>query len=339
MATLAKTVFFQKTLQHLKQPHQYLQKWLRVNRCQIATYPWPVLNSPHCSRLRGSLSHGYVRTTEGGQVSKHSAVILTCRFHQKCCLHTSSFTLAGHNKWSKVKHIKGPKDSEKSLMTAKVISQMRVAVREGGHNPESNPELSHLINVAKSKGVPKSTVENFLKNATKSKHKVNQAICEVQGPKGAAVVVEYMTDNQKRTRDELLKIVRKHGCSVAAQGTLLYAFKRKGILEVNEPEGQSPLTFDMAMDLAIELGAEDVLEEEENGKPMYKLICDKADFRSVREALHKTPYQCGMASLDYIAETTTELNASELEKIGSLISDLEMHPDVTRISHNVTEES
>lgn len=44
-------------------------------------------------------------------------------------IHTSSSDLAGHNKWSKVKYIKGPKDHEKSMITSKIITQMKVAVR------------------------------------------------------------------------------------------------------------------------------------------------------------------------------------------------------------------
>lgn len=44
-------------------------------------------------------------------------------------LHSSTSDFAGHNKWSKVKYIKGPKDHERSMITSKVVSQMRVIMK------------------------------------------------------------------------------------------------------------------------------------------------------------------------------------------------------------------
>ena len=44
-------------------------------------------------------------------------------------VHTSLGVWAGHNKWSKVKYIKGPKDSQRSITFNKLILQMKVAIK------------------------------------------------------------------------------------------------------------------------------------------------------------------------------------------------------------------
>lgn len=44
-------------------------------------------------------------------------------------LHLTAEVLAGHNKWSKVRHIKGPKDTERSRVFSKLSLSIRLAVK------------------------------------------------------------------------------------------------------------------------------------------------------------------------------------------------------------------
>lgn len=44
-------------------------------------------------------------------------------------LHLTTQVLAGHNKWSKVRHIKGPKDTERSRIFSKLCLSIRLAVK------------------------------------------------------------------------------------------------------------------------------------------------------------------------------------------------------------------
>lgn len=53
-------------------------------------------------------------------------------------IHMSAANHAGHNKWSKVKHIKGPKDTAKSQVFAKLSIMIRIAVKG---NVETVPEF------------------------------------------------------------------------------------------------------------------------------------------------------------------------------------------------------
>ena len=53
--------------------------------------------------------------------------------------------MSGHNKWSKVKRLKGAVDAKRSKVFAKIAKEIMVAVKVGGcADPDSNPRLRIL---------------------------------------------------------------------------------------------------------------------------------------------------------------------------------------------------
>jgi hypothetical protein len=50
-------------------------------------------------------------------------------------------TMAGHNKWSKVKRIKGAIDAKRGKIFSKLAKEIAVAVRLGGPDPDANVRL------------------------------------------------------------------------------------------------------------------------------------------------------------------------------------------------------
>ena len=54
--------------------------------------------------------------------------------------------MAGHNKWSKVKHIKGPADAKRAKIFSKLSREIFVAVKEGASDdPDLNPRLRMVL--------------------------------------------------------------------------------------------------------------------------------------------------------------------------------------------------
>ncbi|XP_022086222.1 translational activator of cytochrome c oxidase 1-like [Acanthaster planci] len=247
--------------------------------------------------------------------------------------HGSSTVWAGHNKWSKVKHIKGPKDDQRSIVFNKLILQMRIAIRENGPNPELNSALAGLISQAKSKAMPKSTIEGVLKAPAKSAD--TQLLLEARGPGQSCLLIDVLTDNARRTRNEIQRILQKNGGDF---GTSLYAFTRKGVVKVlPQMEGQEkPLTLDLAEEVAIEVGAEDVQEtSNEDDTALFMFICDLGDLRTVRNNLASLNYAVESSSFEYLPETTIALNDKSLEDTFLLISLLNDNPNVVRVYDNV----
>ena len=53
--------------------------------------------------------------------------------------------MAGHSKWSKVKHIKGVVDVKRGKLLSKLSKEIIVAVRNGGGEASANPRLRSAI--------------------------------------------------------------------------------------------------------------------------------------------------------------------------------------------------
>ncbi len=70
--------------------------------------------------------------------------------------------MAGHSKWSNIKHRKAGQDAKRAKVFTKIIRELTVAARDGGGNPDDNPSLRSVIEKAKSAQMPKDTMERAI---------------------------------------------------------------------------------------------------------------------------------------------------------------------------------
>ncbi|CAM5148986.1 unnamed protein product, partial [Natator depressus] len=78
-------------------------------------------------------------------------------------LRTSGDPPAGHNKWSKVKHIKGLRDAERTRLFQKLAMLLRFARKAGGPNPDINTNLANLTEQCRSMVLTKASTEVAIK--------------------------------------------------------------------------------------------------------------------------------------------------------------------------------
>ncbi|XP_036429122.1 translational activator of cytochrome c oxidase 1 isoform X1 [Colossoma macropomum] len=265
-------------------------------------------------------------------------------------LHACPPLCAGHNKWSKVKDIKIPKDAARARLIAKYTMLIRVAVkgeprlsregelhpfsqisaqRKGGSNPEFNITLAQLIEQCRNKNLPKSTIEAAIKGAEKSKAAA-QCLYEARGPGGCWLLIEVLTDNNTRSHNEIKHILTKNG-GVLCDGAR-HNFDRKGVV-VADRDG---ISTERALELAIESGAEDVQEtEDEEAKPILQFICDMSSMKVVRTALEALGVHTLSTGMEYISNSPTPLPQPQLEANAVLLEALNDYPDVVRVWDNI----
>ena len=113
--------------------------------------------------------------------------------------------MSGHSKWSSIKRKKGATDAKRGQAFTKLIKEITVAARIGGGDPEGNPRLRTAIAAAKADNMPKDNIERAIKKGTGELEGVtyDEFLYEGYGPGGAAVLIEVMTDNKRRTVGEL----------------------------------------------------------------------------------------------------------------------------------------
>ncbi|NXI41144.1 TACO1 oxidase, partial [Galbula dea] len=74
-------------------------------------------------------------------------------------LHLGSSSGAGHNRWSKVRNIKGPRDVARSQLFQRLTMMLRSSVREGGPDPNLNPQLANVVEQCRAQNMPKASIE------------------------------------------------------------------------------------------------------------------------------------------------------------------------------------
>ncbi|XP_005668736.1 translational activator of cytochrome c oxidase 1 isoform X1 [Sus scrofa] len=246
-------------------------------------------------------------------------------------LHVTAAVPAGHNKWSKVRHIKGPKDTERSRIFSKLSLSIRLAVK-GGPNPDLNSNLASILEVCRSKHMPKSTMEAALKmEKTKDIH----LLYEGRGPGGSSLLIEALSNSGSKCLSDIKHILNKNG-GMMAEGARHF-FDKKGVIVVGvEDREKKAVNLERALELAIEAGAEDVKEtEDEEEKNIFKFVCDASSLHQVRKKLDSLGLCCVSCMLEFIPNTKVQLADPELEQAAHLIQALSNHDDVIHVYDNI----
>lgn len=169
--------------------------------------------------------------------------------------------MAGHNKWSKVKHIKARVDAIKGRVFSKCAHEIALAARAGGGDPAANARLRSAIDNAKAVSMPKDNIERAVKKG--SGELGGEAIQEISyegyGPAGIAFIIEMATDNLNRVAADIRLIFSKNGGSVATPGSVSYQFDRKGEIRIHAAD----ISEHAIVEAAIEAGADDVQSDAE----------------------------------------------------------------------------
>ena len=185
--------------------------------------------------------------------------------------------MAGHSKWSDIRHRKGAQDAKRGKIFSKIIKEITVAVKTGGPDIESNPRLRAAIQNGKSQNMPKDNIDRAIKKASgEGANDLIETTFEGYGPDGVAVFVECATDNNTRTVSNVRSYFNKYNGSLGKDGCLEFIFNRKGVFTL-ESEGLDEDDFSLEV---IDAGAEDV--EFEDG--LCTIFTEMGDFGSVQKS-------------------------------------------------------
>jgi YebC/PmpR family DNA-binding regulatory protein len=236
--------------------------------------------------------------------------------------------MSGHSKWSSIKHKKGITDAKRGKIFTKLIKEITVAARMGGGDIGSNPRLRSAVQAAKSENMPKDNIERAVKKGTGELEGVlyEESIYEGYGPGGAAVYIESLTDNKKRTVADIRHILNKAGGNLGSNGCVAWMFEKKGYIVV---ENQA-VNEDALMEVAIDAGAEDVREDNRN----YEIITAPKNFEAVKTAVDKASIPYIVAEITMFPQSTVSLQGKEAEQMLNLMETLEDCDDVQKVYTN-----
>lgn len=238
--------------------------------------------------------------------------------------------MAGHNKWSKVKHVKGAVDAKRGKLFTKIIKELTIAARMGGGSPDGNPRLRAAVLAAKAASMPKENIERAIKRGTgelQDGSSIEEVTYEGYAPGGIAVLVETTTDNKNRTVSELRNLFKAGGGNLGESGSVNYLFDRLGQLLFDA----NKYSEDTITEVALEAGAQDV----SSGDGLIEVTTSIGEVYKVKEVFERVGMHPTSAGLAWIPKSTIKVEDKDTaKKLLSLLETLEDHDDVQKVHAN-----
>ena len=236
--------------------------------------------------------------------------------------------MAGHSKWSNIKHRKAGQDAKRAKVFTKIIRELTVAARDGGGNIDDNPGLRTVVDKAKAAQMPKDTMERAIARGAGGEDgaELTPLTYEGYGPGGVAVLVETMTDNRNRTVAEVRHAFSRAGGNLGTDGSVSYLFDKKG--QIHFAPGVSE---DDVMEVAIDSGAEDVVTDEDGG---IEVVTSPEEYLAVKDALVEAGQEPDAFEVAMVPQVLSDLDADTGEKVLRLLDALEDLDDVTNVYTN-----
>ncbi|MEJ5224862.1 MAG: YebC/PmpR family DNA-binding transcriptional regulator [Anaerolineales bacterium] len=238
--------------------------------------------------------------------------------------------MSGHSKWSTIKRKKGVADAKRGAVFTRLTREIVMAARDGGGDPETNFRLRLAVEKARGENMPKDNIERAIRRGTgedKEGNAFEEITLEGYAPHGAALMIECVTDNRNRTVADVRHALSKHGGNMAEGGAVAWQFDRKSYFTFPA----SKLDYDKAFELAIEAGADDVVQDEED----IEIIGPVEAFKTISDALRAAKVQPEEAGLRLIPKQEMELGVEETLQVMKVIEAVEDLDDVQNVYHNV----
>jgi YebC/PmpR family DNA-binding regulatory protein len=226
---------------------------------------------------------------------------------------------------------KASQDSKRAAVFTKYARAITVAAKGGG-DPEYNVALKHAIDKAKSINMPNDNITRAIKKGTGELdgETYETGSFEGYGAGGVAVVVDVLTDNRNRTTATVKHAFDKYGGNLGVPGCVSYMFDRKGVFTFEKTDG---ITEEALMEVALESGADDVLEYDDS----FEVLCAPEQFDSVSAGFERAGLLPLEADVDQIPSMeSTPGSEEDIKNLKKMIETLEDDDDVQKVYTNCT---
>jgi YebC/PmpR family DNA-binding regulatory protein len=236
--------------------------------------------------------------------------------------------MSGHNKWANIKQRKGAQDARRSNLFSKIAKEIIIIARKSGGNPDTNAALRAIIEKAKQANMPRDNIEKNIKKGTGEIEGVvyEELTYEGYGPGGVAVIMDVTTDSKNRSAAEIRKIFSRHAGNLGESGSVAWMFDKKGVISI---DGKNH-TEDEIMEIALDLGADDVKTEED----VIEVYTSVDSYMKTLDGLKAKNINILSSEITRIPQNTVHLEKDKALTLLKLMDELETHDDVQNVASN-----
>lgn len=218
--------------------------------------------------------------------------------------------------------------AKRGKLFSKLAREISIAAKSGLPDPAMNPRLAVTVEAARKASVPNDVIARAIKKGAgllDEKIELHHVTFEGFAPFKVAVIVECMTDNQKRTAPEMRALFAGKG-QLGAK--VLFLFRHVGIVEATH-EGAG-LDIEAA---AIEAGAQEVepLEGVPEGHTGARFLTERADLDAVTKGLREAGWSVTTSEMGYVPKETTDLPPEQRKEVEEFLERIDDQDDVHRI--------
>lgn len=234
--------------------------------------------------------------------------------------------MAGHSKWANIKHRKGAQDAKRGKLFTKLIREITTAARIS--SDINNPRLRTAVDKALGQNMTRDTIDRAIKRGMGSDD--DSALEEIRyegyGPNGVAIMVDCLSDNRNRTVSEVRHVFTKMGGNLGTDGSVSYLFTKMGQIYFSKKTNEDKL-----MEIAIELGAEDVVKQEDGSFVVNTTV---EAFSDVVDAMKAAGFSPDSAEATMVPSLSVTLNFEDAERFMKMVEMLEDLDDVQEVYSN-----
>jgi len=238
--------------------------------------------------------------------------------------------MSGHSKWATIKRKKGAADAKRGQVFTRLTREIVMAAREGGADVDSNFGLRLAIERARGQNMPKENIERAVKRGTgesKEGNTFEEITYEGYAPHGIAVIVQVVTDNKNRSVSEIRHALARSGGNLGEAGSVAWQFTRTANFTL-PAKGND---FDKIFELAVDGGANDVVQEDET----IEIIAPVETFKTISDKLRGAKVQIEDAGLQYTPNQEIELEVDQTLQVMRALEGIEELDDVQNVYSNL----
>ncbi len=240
--------------------------------------------------------------------------------------------MSGHSHFSSIKHKKEITDKKRGQIFSKLSRQITVAAREGGGDPNINPKLRLVIEMAKRINLPSENIERAIKRGIGELEgvKLEEVLFEAYGPGKIAIIIEGITDNKNRTLSEIKQILNQNNGKLVETGSVKWLFDRKGVVTLSSEQPLAINREDLELK-TIEAGAED-MNFHNNDLDIYTKV---EDLEKVKKNIENQGIKIDSTSLDWVAKKNIQIEGKDRKATQKLFEALDESESVQEIYSNL----
>lgn len=219
------------------------------------------------------------------------------------------------------------KQQQQSKISLKCIREIKAAVKVGGPNPDANPRLKVAIARGLQNNLSRDTIMRNI-NSNKDSESLKELYYEGYGPKGLAIIIKALTDNEQRTISNLRGYFSKLKGEISKPNSVMVLFNEYGQIILDKAN----LDYDKILQLTLNYEIVDLIEDES----AFELLTDKKDFLAVKEIFDSnSEYNILDASIKYISSSLVDITEDDDKLLTRFIDSCEDDDDIQWVVTNV----